>query len=661
MNWLAKGNIAVGNWEPLVFRKRTWSPLPRNASEGYASGEEEYQAEHSEEKIAALAEAGVNMIFTHFYKGFGLQSGAEDIPLARTLAAHCRKHGMRLGAYVQWATYVPETMILEQPECESWAVVDRFGRQHLPYGSKQWFRWQPCYSNPAVVQHLKHVITECVRILDPDLIHLDNFHLGRIEYACQCRFCERSFNEFIESHYDDEAFATAFGYGRKITVRLPDYREAFQNFVSRYLHDPVARAFVRFRTELIADALRQVVAHGRSIKSDLCFDINCGGLNGVNSHLCAGRDYSVLCQSIDMIWDEERCAPKITDSGACVSKFRSYKLARNYDLTVAAYAYNNDWPERDCRKLLAEALTFNRNLTIYCDYYNVPSQGPGGEVLSFFQAHREIFTDRQPASDIAVCRIVGSLAYSLGDEWAHQMVAEQYLFERGYAFDMLFDSQIERLDAYKAVLLSGSSVLSELFEDALAEYVSNGGGLVLLGPIGHLGEDLRDRGSDLRDRLLKRGARDDSGSVLVLGKGKVAVIDRLQFARPYPREETYNTQKSFYEYWLMPQNAGDIDTAIQEAIAAPLFFEPSAAKGVVFEYYRRDSEYQVHVLDVDDRKGIDCCVRVRPAKDRLKDATFITLHGQKSYPITEVEKRLFEVHIEDNHFDTYGVLILQTA
>ena len=71
-----------------------------------------------------------------------------------------------------------------------------------------------------------------------------------------------------------------------------------------------------------------------------------------------------------MIWDEEQCFPRITDSGACVSKFRSYKLTRNHNLTISAYAYNDDWSDRDCSKLLAESFTFNRNMTIYCDYYD---------------------------------------------------------------------------------------------------------------------------------------------------------------------------------------------------------------------------------------------------------------------------------------------------
>ena len=660
MNWLADGNIAVGNWEPLAFRLRTWSLLPRNCSEGYADGAAEWQAEHTEEKVAALARAGVGMIITHFYKGFGLQSRIEGIDLARNLAAHCRKHGIRVGAYVQWANYVPETLVQEEPECESWAVVDRCGEPHLPYGSRQWFRWQPCYSNPAVVRHLKNVITKCVKVLDPDLIHLDNFHLGRIEHACQCNFCQQRFDDYIAARYDDQAFARVFGYERRVQLRIPDYREPFQNFVGRYLRDPVAQAFVRFRTELLVDTLREIVAHGKSLKGDLCFDINCGGLNGVNSHLCAGRDYSRLANHVEMIWDEEACYPRITQTGACVSKFRTYKLARNHDLTVAAYAYNRQWTERDCRKLLAEALTFNRSLTIYCDYYGVPAAGPSAEILSFFHSHRELFAQREPVSDVAIFRVVDSLSYSLGNEWAHQMVAEQYLFEKGYAFDILFDNQMDRLNAYRAVLLSGASVLSEEFEDALIAYVAKGGGLVLLGNVGHLTGDLYQRDSDFHRRLLQRGARQEPGNLLTLEKGRVCVVDRLQFAAEYPAEETYSTGKNFYEYWLIPKNAKEIAAALKKAVGEPLRFETSATKGIVFEYYRQGEGYEVHILDLADRQGLDCRLRFACGAGQLPEATCITLHGQQVCRTKEVETGIYEIHIQDRHFDTYGVLVLSS-
>src|SRR6185437_12821067 len=83
--WWGQGVVFVGNWEPLVFRRRHGGNLPVNY-------EALYQREHTEETVLKLKAAGVNMIITHFYKT-GLDTERDDVEAAKRLAELCHKHG----------------------------------------------------------------------------------------------------------------------------------------------------------------------------------------------------------------------------------------------------------------------------------------------------------------------------------------------------------------------------------------------------------------------------------------------------------------------------------------------------------------------------------------------------------------------------------------
>ncbi len=88
-DWFREGIMFVGNWEPLMFRRRA----------GFAHVNEEsiYEAEHSEESVHQLKEAGVNLVITHFHKGFGREAEREEIERTGALSSGLTVTGSRLG------------------------------------------------------------------------------------------------------------------------------------------------------------------------------------------------------------------------------------------------------------------------------------------------------------------------------------------------------------------------------------------------------------------------------------------------------------------------------------------------------------------------------------------------------------------------------------
>jgi len=94
--------IFTGHWEPLIFRRRRGGQRTDEA--------ECYAREHSDDAIRAMKDAGVNLVMTHFDKGFGLDSHPEDLPLLRDWVARLHANDLRVGAYIRYDTLVTETL-----------------------------------------------------------------------------------------------------------------------------------------------------------------------------------------------------------------------------------------------------------------------------------------------------------------------------------------------------------------------------------------------------------------------------------------------------------------------------------------------------------------------------------------------------------------------
>ncbi|MAE65800.1 MAG: hypothetical protein CMJ18_16140 [Phycisphaeraceae bacterium] len=654
-DWLRRGCVAVGNWEPLVFQRRrgTW----RTVDEA-----EIYEREHSEQTVRTLVDLGVNMVITHFYKGYGLRAEAEETEKAVALARRCRAHGIRVGAYVQWGTYHPETLVLEVPDCERWARIDRDGRPALPYGSAQSFRLKACPNRPGVLEYMEQVVAAAVDMVDPDLIHLDNFNLGRLHDACWCDDCRASFEAFVRQAYPPDRYREVFGYPPEATLRRPDLRAPVHEVFRRRIWDPAVRAYLDWHCDVSRRALRRIVDFGRRLKPDVIFDINTGGLNGVNVAGMLGMDSAGLYPLVESFWDEEHCVPRVRPEGGLTSKFRSYKLTRNYDLLQFSYCGNMDHDDRDAGKWLAESLAFNRNVALYVDHYPGsrgfwPATGPG--YVRFLREHESLFATRRPVSDIAVVRVETALTPSFDDDWAQQMLAEQYLFERGRAFEILFGSQVERIGACRVILLAGASAVDDAFEAALRQYVNDGGGLVIAGAVGRRDEHQRDRGSNLLDRLLDRRNLPMPCRAAKIGRGLVAHVNQIVPSVPYPQEESFDLGGTYYDAWRLPANAVALDRALAAVAPDGLRFEPDAPHGVVFEYYADDEGHQVHLLDLADRKGLKCTLTCRLDR-RPVDARLITRSGETACAISDRSEAV-EITIADDQFDTYGILLIRDA
>ena len=186
---LGKYRWAYGFFEPLTFHKRSgmWvNPPPRDLQEWYERG-------HSEETAKALAELGVNIITTRFYKGFGLQAEEEDIESGKRFITHCHKYGIKALVYIQFRTIMFETIQKEIPNARDWANRDPEGKV-VTWEQRWYWRWITCPTNGDFIAYLKKAMRKALTEADADGIWLDNFSWD--PNGCYCQRCKETFRRY---------------------------------------------------------------------------------------------------------------------------------------------------------------------------------------------------------------------------------------------------------------------------------------------------------------------------------------------------------------------------------------------------------------------------------------------------------------------------------
>lgn len=579
--WWDQGVVFVGNWEPLVFRLRHGGELPVDVVE-------RYKREHAEETVIKLKEAGVNMILTHFYKT-GLQSETEDVELAKQLGALCRKHGLKLGAYIG-GTIFAETLLRDIPEAKEWVRYDEHG-DPVRY-SEQTYRYRPDFNHPGYVEHMKRVIRVAIEEVRADLIHLDNHALIAPPWTGNTPEINRRFRAFLTKKYSPEQLQNRLGFSDTRAVTVPTWHGISNPAAMSPITDPLIQEWIDFRCQDFAEYYGKLAAYIRQLNPNVVVELNPHGIYGSNRAFLNGIDHARLLPHGSVFWSEEPNEAQVDASGVLVSKIRSFKLARTLDQTMFIYTgvQRADPALRSYRLLMAEAMAFNRNclgdLGSPLTAYEMPDDMK--RYIRFYLDQNRHYSSTRIVADVALLRSFPSLAYNSLGPHLETTLMEQLLIQHKIPFDIIFDQNLADLSKYRAVILADQESLSDPALDQIRGYVRGGGGLVATGHTS-LYNDWRRRRNDLglADVLgvhLAPGAglpRERRGSY---GRGRVAYLPAVVPAEPVsgigaegpPRAAAASPIGAggfSRRYWKLPKNAEQIVAAIRFAAGAPFSVE----------------------------------------------------------------------------------------
>ncbi len=256
---------AFGNHEPVSMYRRVGGRCTGGVDGQALYLEQWHNWYDSEECVKAIARMGGNILHCRFYKGMGWEHEKEDFPAVRRFAERCRRHGIRVLAYVQYSTLYYEFMEEEIPDLENWAARTSSG-EFIPYVSDiHYFRWMPCVNSADFIRYLKKILTIAAEAGCFDGVMVDNWFAAQ----CRCGRCLSLFREYLKRNCDP----AEFGLRNFDHVRFPS--EA--SIAARpELKDPLMIAALEFWAESNHRAMKSLYDHALSLRPDWIFAGNGG-------------------------------------------------------------------------------------------------------------------------------------------------------------------------------------------------------------------------------------------------------------------------------------------------------------------------------------------------------------------------------------------------
>ncbi len=587
--WIREGFADAGaTHEPWIFQVR------RNNAGFNQWQREEFDYQLSEEYIKSLADAGVTVYHVGFYKGFGFEAEKEYMDQVAKAAAYAHKYGMKVDTYVQWNTMAYETFFAEVPEAKTdlWYQIDVNGKPiMLTYGFQQSFRFRPCFNHDAYMKYFKEkIIRYAVEKAKTDFIHFDNFDFNYPPEADFNPVTIAAFREYITAKYSAQERIERFGFENVSYVLPPMWNSSNPAEKMIGINDPVIQEWIDFRCHTFSSRLAECARFARELNREVVIEVNPHGLVGSNRAWEAGINHPDLMQYTNVIWTEDQNNPR-WENGVAIGKFRHYKLGRTTNnFIMTGNSKPNDF---------AENLALNR--TIGSLGGSIPT-GVRKQYLDFWHANRELYTHVQGAEKVALLRSYPSMAYNTLETQVAVNMAEQTLQQRQIPFDIIFDQQMDQLSHYAVLVLANQESLTDENLEAITSFVEKGGGLVVTGNTGKYDGWRRLRKQSFLSVLASGAGKavDDSDNQpfsFRYGKGRVVYIPELI----HPGGEV---KLGFESNWYMPENAGELASAVQFVSGGNLPLEVSAPEWVGVSHDTQNNREIIHLFNYHTEKNV---------------------------------------------------------
>lgn len=184
-------------WEPL----RHYQRMGKSGSPFFGKGawlKEWDKRKFSDDLIDEALNAGATVIITEFFKGFGRALEQETWAKLADFVSRCHAKGLKVRGYMQTRSIYYETFGNEVEDWKSWAALNRDGS--MQFFGRTYYRCAPCLSSPDYAQYVREVITDGVKAIGFDGIHMDNSYYQH----CWCSRCAERFRDFLGQQEDFE-------------------------------------------------------------------------------------------------------------------------------------------------------------------------------------------------------------------------------------------------------------------------------------------------------------------------------------------------------------------------------------------------------------------------------------------------------------------------
>ena len=310
-----------------------------------------YDRLHGEELIAKAARMGINTIYTHFFKGFGLVHEHDEMERMRDFVKIAHKNGVQVIGYCQLGSLYYEAMLDEVPELEDWAARDENGGYLYYANSRQhYYRWRPCLENPDFLAYFKRVIAWGVEHVGLDGFHFDNSQVRE----CYCPRCQAAFRAFLTENIPNPREVLGLAHFRN--VRIPPLLQNDE------VHDPLCLWRARFRHAQLARAQKEIFDY---VKSFGRLVLHNPGL--LRPDFSKSGDPALTPASCDFVFAENGSFIRAED-GKTITQILSFKLGQRFGFRI----FDAPWMHKDGDYVIPQdADTINRFLAQGMIYGNI--------------------------------------------------------------------------------------------------------------------------------------------------------------------------------------------------------------------------------------------------------------------------------------------------
>ncbi|MFH1068276.1 MAG: alpha-amylase family protein [Candidatus Glassbacteria bacterium] len=452
---------------------------------------QEYARAHTEEAVIKLKEMGVTMAIIHFYKGFGLEAEKAQLEDAVTLAALCRKHGLKVGVYVG-STVGFETFLIERPEAREWFVPDFMGQPER-YNPTQPFRKRVYFMHPGYIDYIKKVVKIAIEDLKADLIHFDNTSQRAEGPVFFHSLAQEDFRTYLKENYSPEILEERLGFSDIKYVEPPVYFGPIST-----IDNPLFQMWTDFRCRQLAKFYGEMGGFIRGLNPETAVENNPAiGLSGWNQIWTKGMDYPSLLAHTDIIWTEEGDEADYSADSILVSKIRTYKMATSLKNKVFTYtgesalqmaeamAYNRQCLGMVGGMLAGYELSEKRDNIGFDNPYSLGAYTEDSgqmrkkaEYIRYFRKNFDYYREIDNIADAAVLHSYSTLAFNNDRPYQSIYLFEQTLIQAKVPFDIIFDDNLKDLSKYKVLVLADVECLNDEQMNSIREFVKKGGGLV---------------------------------------------------------------------------------------------------------------------------------------------------------------------------------------
>lgn len=485
-------------WEPLAHYRRVGGIV--GAVDTNAPGLEKwYDRLHSEELVATMADVGVNLACTHFFKGFGLVAERAEQQRTAALVRVAHGHGIKVLGYCQSRSLYHESFLAEEPHAEEWIQRDEQGK--LRTWGRATYRWAPCILSREFRDYMKRAIRIGLEEVGLDGFHFDNDYCE----PCYCKRCQEGFRAWLAKRHP--APQERFGRASFDDVRLPATVRS-----PAHIEDPIVQEWVRFRCESLAEYHAELCAHARSIRPGVILLGNPAYPRDGNSPYGRSVWPALLGRQLDLLFAENENFPGM-EGGALVSQIRAFKQAAAVGYRVISTVWRRDkltaagLPESagEVGLQVAEAAA---NGGVPGTNWALRPTNEGDRMridrpdlrealaisLRFARDTEKLLAGARPVRDVAVLRTFASAAFDGRESDARVLAAEEVLIRGGFAWETVFGEDMGRLDGFAALVLAGQSHMSDAECETVRAFTKAGGALILVGDNGDRDENGRARG-----------------------------------------------------------------------------------------------------------------------------------------------------------------------